>query len=137
MSNSIIIGTFRFSNTYRVMRNCGYALQEIKLIAFSCATAGHHVRVEEYGCWRKVRVHKIFPVFCRLKYVYYRRELCEVVQAILYNDSSESSDSSDDETEILLHALFPLRERLYDTRLCFEDITEYECERLFRYAVIE
>ena len=77
-----------------------------------------------------IRVSVNYSTICR-------RELCEVVQALLCDDSSESSDSSDEETEILLHALFPTRERLYDTRLSFEDITEYECERLFRYAVVE
>ena len=74
-----------------------------------------------------------FPVRVESTACIFRRELCEVVQTLLYSDSTESSSSDDEDTAILLvHAAFPPKERLHWTRVCIEDMGEYECERLFR-----
>ena len=94
--------------------------------------------VERNGCCRKVRVSPTnFPLLSEWTTCTFRRELCEVVQTLLYSDSSESSSSDDEDTAILLlHAVFPPRERLHRTRVCIEDMSEYECERLFRWAMV-
>ena len=54
---------FSFMNAYRVTRNCGYTLQEI---AFSCATAGHHVRVENMAAGERYVFTTYFLVAVKL-----------------------------------------------------------------------
>ena len=56
----------------------------------------------------------------------------ELFQALVYDDSSDGSSSDDEDTALLLHVAFPPSEAVHRARVCIEDLSEYECERLFR-----
>ena len=57
----------------------------------------------------------------------------ELFQALVYDDSSDGSSSDDEDTALLLlHVAFPPSEAVHRARVCIEDLSEYECERLFQ-----
>ena len=62
-------------------------------------------------------------------------QLAELTEAITYDDSSDSTDSSSDDEDmaiLLVHAAFPPSEETSRVRICIDSLSDYECERLFR-----
>jgi hypothetical protein len=63
-----------------------------------------------------------------------RREFDDIISVMMYDSSSDSSSDSDDDLDLLLvENLFPSDRTKPDTpRLNLEDLTETQCEQMFR-----
>ena len=110
----------------------------VNLVTYHEGCDVYSLPVERNGCCTTVRVSPTnFTLHGEWTTCTFRRELCEIVQTLLYSDSSESSSSDDEDTAILLlHAVFPLRERLHRTRVCIERTYGWIRMWLFRWAMV-
>ena len=66
-----------------------------------------------------------------------RQDFNDIITVMLYDDSSSDSgsdsDSDDDLDLLLLETMFPLLPKLDVPRLNLEDLSEIQCEQMFRY----
>ena len=63
-----------------------------------------------------------------------RRDFNDLLTVISHQDSSDSSEDSSDEDDLdtlLLFSMFP-NNKIDFTRKNFEDLTNFECEKMFR-----
>ena len=67
--------------------------------------------------------------------VYSRCDL-EMVMTLLcdHDSSSDSSSSEEDDLEVLMFVLMEKPKRIFGPRLNLEDLTNLECEQMFRSA---
>lgn len=66
-----------------------------------------------------------------------RCEVKELLEVMCYDDSSDSSSSDEEDVSFLLvrHLAFPPKPCRHG-HICLEDITELDCEQLFRLALV-
>ena len=65
------------------------------------------------------------------------RDFTDLLTTISHQDSSDSSEDSSDEDDLdtlLLFSMFPDNESDF-TRKNFEDLTNFECEKMFRQVL--
>ena len=67
--------------------------------------------------------------------LYSRRDLEMVTMLLCDHDSSSDGSSSEDDLEVLLLHLNEKPKRILGPRLNLEDLTNLECEQLFRLVV--
>ena len=67
--------------------------------------------------------------------IFPRRNLNDIVQVMLYDesDSSSGSDSEDDLEVLMLEYIFPLTSKNYHPCVNLQDISDTQCEVMFRY----
>lgn len=63
----------------------------------------------------------------------FRRNFDDIITVMLFEDSSDKSSSDEDDLDFLLiECLFPPQTNKDVTRLNFQDITDADCESMFR-----
>ena len=69
-----------------------------------------------------------------LKIVSSRKNFDDIVDVMLWQDSSDDSSSSEDELDdLLLEFMFPLQNDKGYPRINLQDIPDVQCEAMFRY----
>ena len=80
-----------------------------------------------YALENKVLALKIVPT---------RKNLDDIVDVMLWQDSSDDSSSSEDDLdELLLEFMFPERNDANYPRINLQDIPDVQCEVMFRYKL--
>lgn len=69
-----------------------------------------------------------------LKIVSTRKNFDDIVDVMLWQDSSDDSSSSEDDLdELLLEFMFPQQNDVNYPRINLQDIPDVQCEAMFRY----
>lgn len=69
-----------------------------------------------------------------LKIVSTRKNFDDIVDVMLWQDSSDDSSSSEDDLdELLLEFMFPQQNDVNYPRINLQDIPDVQCETMFRY----
>lgn len=69
-----------------------------------------------------------------LKIVSTRKNFDDIVDVMLWQDSSDDSSSSEDDLdELLLEFMFPQQNNVNYPRINLQDIPDVQCEAMFRY----
>ena len=91
------------------------------------------------GLWvfRKTFPQKIKTLLVRKMAAAARRDFNDLLTVISHQDSSDSSEDSSDEDHLhtlFLFSMFPDNKNDF-TRKNFEDLTNFECEEMFRHLL--